>query len=372
MKKILCPACGGETKRNGKTSSGATRWRCKSCGASTTQRYDNSAKLFEAFADWLLAKKTQSEMGMSARTFRRQTSRFWTLWPLAPICDEVHHTVFVDGIWLGREVVVLIACTQGYVIGWHLARSENSQAWAALMARIAAPDVVVTDGGRGFEKARRIVWSRTRVQRCTFHAFCQVKRQTTTRPKLEAGVELYGIAKDLLHVGSLNEAAAWLASFSAWCTRWDSFLKEKTIIDGRAQFKHERLRRGRRGLEKLARAGTLFTYLDEELTKDGSIPATNNMIEGGVNRQLRVMLNEHRGMKLDRRVKAVFWWCYMHTECPLSPADILREMPTDESIAKIYQAASKSDQKDHVVDRWGSAIQWSDLHASGTYRVDYD
>lgn len=84
MKKILCPACGGETKRNGKTSSGATRWRCKSCGASTTQRYDNSSKLLKLFADWLLAKKTQSEMGMSARTFRRQTARFWKLWPLAP------------------------------------------------------------------------------------------------------------------------------------------------------------------------------------------------------------------------------------------------------------------------------------------------
>ena len=371
MKKILCPACGGETKRNGKTSSGATRWRCKSCGASTTQRYDNSSKLLKLFADWLLAKKTQSEMGMSARTFRRQTARFWKLWPLAPVCDEVHHVVFVDGIWLGREAVALIACTQEHVIGWHLARSENSQAWAALMARVAAPDVVVSDGGQGFEKARRAVWGRTRVQRCTFHAFCQVKRQTTTRPKPEAGVELYGIAKDLLHVGSLNEAAEWLASFSSWCARWEGFLKEKTIVEGKAVFKHERLRRARRGLEKLARAGNLFTYLDEELTRNGTVPATNNAIEGGVNRQLRVVLNEHRGMRLDRRIKAVFWWCYMRTERPLPFAEILREMPADESIAGLYQAANNN-RKDQVLSQWGSAVQWSDLHASCPYRIDYD
>ena len=65
MKKILCPACGGDTKRNGKTSSGATRWRCKACGASTTQRYDNEPKLLELFLRWLLSKKTQGEFGMS-------------------------------------------------------------------------------------------------------------------------------------------------------------------------------------------------------------------------------------------------------------------------------------------------------------------
>ncbi len=310
-------------------------------------------------------------MKMSARTFRRLTSRFWELWPVPSVCDEVHHVVFVDGIWLGRDVVILIACTKDYVIGWHLARSEHSQAWSALMARIAPPDVVVSDGGNGFEKARRAIWPRTHVQRCTFHAFCQVKRQTTTRPKLQAGVELYGIAKDLLHVNDLNGAAEWLASFSNWCTRWDEFLKEKTVVDGRIQFKHERLRRARRGLEKLARAGTLFTYLEEDLTQEGFIPATNNMIEGGVNAQLRIVLKEHRGLRLDRRIKAVFWWCYMHTECPLAPANILREMPTDATITQLYQAASNTNHKDEVVAQWGGAIQWSDLHMSRPYRIDY-
>lgn len=372
MKTTKCPACGGDMKRNGKTSAGVTRWRCKSCGASTTQRYDRTPKALELFLAWLLSKRTQAEFDMPARTFRYLTSRFWGIWPVAPICDEVHHIVHVDGIWLGRAAVILIACTEDYVIGWHLARSEHSQAWAALMVRIAPPAVVITDGGNGFEKARRVVWPATRVQRCTFHAFEQVKRQTTTRPKLEAGVELYGIAKDLLHVNSLDEAAVWLVSFSSWCTRWDNFLKEKTIVDGAVRFKHERLRKARRGLEKLARQGTLFTYLDEELIKQGLVPATNNRIEGGVNRQLRVVLNEHRGLRIDRRIKAVFWWCYMRTECPLSPADIIREMPTDATIAELYRMTADTDQKDQAIAQWGTAIRWSELHSGGPYRIDYD
>ena len=216
MKKIICPACGGETKRNGHTSSGRTRWRCKSCGASTTQSYDNTAKLMKLFLGWLLSKHSQEELGMPAKTFRHLTSRLWSLWPILPICDEVHHVVYMDGLWIGRRAVLLIACTDDFVIGCHLARSENSRDWGCLMARIAAPDVLVCDGSGGIEKARRERWPETRVQRCVFHAFEQVKRCTTTRPKLQAGVELYGIAKDLLHVADQDGAARWLVSFSDW------------------------------------------------------------------------------------------------------------------------------------------------------------
>lgn len=102
MKTVKCPACGGKTKRNGKTKAGAQRWRCTSCGASTTQRYSSKASMLALFLDWLLSKRTQAQMGMPARTFRSLTSEFWSLWPTAPPCDEIHHVVHVDGIWLKR------------------------------------------------------------------------------------------------------------------------------------------------------------------------------------------------------------------------------------------------------------------------------
>lgn len=35
-KSRACPICGSEMRRNGKTRSGTQRWRCKSCGASST------------------------------------------------------------------------------------------------------------------------------------------------------------------------------------------------------------------------------------------------------------------------------------------------------------------------------------------------
>ena len=117
------------------------------------------------FLSWLLGGGTQLGMPGQGRTFRRKTSRFWEIWPMPPVVEERHRVVFVDGIYLTRKIVVLIACTEQHVLGWYLARSENSRAYRALMRRIAPPLLVVTDGGDGFEKARRAEWPDTKVQK---------------------------------------------------------------------------------------------------------------------------------------------------------------------------------------------------------------
>lgn len=135
---------------------------------------------------------------------------------MPPKVESPRRVVFVDGIHLGRKAVVLIASDEGHALGWHLCRSENSRAWAALMSRVAAPEVVVSDGGDGFQKALRKTWPGTRHQRCVFHAFCQVRRYTTSRPRTQAGAELYGLARALLAVTTLREADGWVQSLLAW------------------------------------------------------------------------------------------------------------------------------------------------------------
>ena len=121
------------------------------------------------------------------RSFRRLASRFWPIWPMPDVVDEAHRVVYVDGIYLARDVVVLVACSDAHVLSWYLARAETSRAWKALLSRIAPPDMVVTDGGSGFAKAAAERWPGTKVQRCLFHVFSQVRRCTTSRPKLQAG-----------------------------------------------------------------------------------------------------------------------------------------------------------------------------------------
>ncbi len=120
MKSMRCPSCGGAMKRNGTTTAGTQRWRCKGCGASAVKHYDADARLLSLFTGWLLSKRMQAQMGMPARTFREKTARFWGIWPVCPVCDEVHHVVHVYGIWLKRKCVLLIALADGCVVGWHL------------------------------------------------------------------------------------------------------------------------------------------------------------------------------------------------------------------------------------------------------------
>lgn len=372
MQAKTCSICGASMKRNGKTSSGAQRWRCKSCNASNVHRIDSTAKDLERFLKWLFSRERHSDMPGGGRTFRRKTRRFWKLWPLPPETGEICRVVFVDGIYLSKQIVVLIAHSGDFVIGWHLARSENSRSWAALLSKVTPPEVVVCDGGTGFEKARKKVWPNTRVQRCTFHAFCQVKRCTTSRPRLSAGVELYGLAKDLLSIKTLHQADLWVERLLNWCDFWNEFLEEKSQEDNKLVYTHERLRKARRGLVSLVNAGTLFTYLDPDLCKEGPLPAMNNMIEGGVNAQLRALMRDHRGLSDLRRIKAIFWWCYMHTEYPMTAAEILREMPTDDDIELLRDIYGIKINENIGPEKWGTGIVWEEFHHRTRWPYEFD
>jgi hypothetical protein len=366
MKNKKCPSCGQPMKRNGKTSAGTQRWRCKSCGASATHSNDTAARELEAFLGWLLGKGSQLDMPGQGRTFRRLAAKFWRIWPMPEPDGEVHRVVYVDGIHLARDVVVLIACSDDHVLSWYLARSESVRAWRALLSRVAPPAVVVADGGAGFATAVAEEWPRTRVQRCLFHAFRQVKRQTTARPRLQAGIELYGLAKELMRIEDLRQAERWVERYMQWNAFWCDFLEERTVVDGRREYARARLRTARSGLNSLVSKGVLFTYLDPELARQGPLPRTNNRIEGGVNAQLRAVLRNHRGMSLVRRIKAVFWWCYMHTECPLPAAEMLRSMPTDEDIDLLYELYASGPRRDDGPS-WGEAPVWQELHHQTPY-----
>lgn len=284
------------------------------------------------------------------------------------LCRLKLRVVYVDGIYLSRKACILICCNERYVLGWYLCRYENSRAWEALMQRIAAPAIVVSDGGPGFRKALKRVWPKAKLQRCTFHAFLQVKRYTTSRPKTIAGIEMYMIAKDLLMIKDMEQAGHWVTRLINWRIKHKTFLSEMTRDEkGKLRPMHERLLKAERSLARLVRQNTLFTYLDESLSYGEELPSTNNRIEGGINAQLRTMLRNHRGMSIERRIKAVFWWCYFHSPKPLSASEILKVMPTDRSISKLYKAMNERAKLEDSIPTWGDAIVWSELHKSDSF-----
>lgn len=308
------------------------------------------------------------------RTFRRKTKQFWDIRPLPPRIEQKNEVVYVDGIYMGRKACILICCNDKYVLEWYLCRYEHSGAWKALMSRISEPKMVVSDGGSGFAKALKKTWPNAKHQRCIFHVFNQVKRYTTSKPKTAAGTELYVLAKDLFHLKAEEEKEKWVSRFIEWMKKYNKFLSQLTYDeDGNSRPTHERLLKAQRAINKLLKEGTMFTYLDEELRREiDKIPSTNNQIEGGINSRLREMLRTHRGLSVERRIKAAFWWCYMHTLEPLAAAELLKIMPTDKSIADIYRKMTKQEKLSGEIPDWGDAIVWSEFHRSSEYPSYWD
>lgn len=373
MKQVNCPICGSKCIKYGKTKAGSVRWFCKNCKTAYSPQINNDAKTLQLFLKWLFGKQTQEEMAGEGRTFRRKTAKFWNIWPMPPKIEEARDVVFMDGIYLARKCCVLICCDEKHVLGWYLCRYEHAGAWMALMRRIAEPRVVVSDGGTGFIKALKKTWPNTKHQRCVFHAYCQVKRYVTSRPNTMAGIELYSLSRDLLEVKTREESERWIDRFISWMKRYQKFLSEMTTDEhGNSRPTHERVLKAARSLIKLIRENPLFTYLDEELTADFKVPSMNNRIEGGVNAQLRAMLRNHRGLSIERRIKAVYWWCYEHSPEPLSASELLKIMPTDQSIADIYERINRKNKVDKSIPTWGDAIVWSDLHKVDKTFVNWD
>lgn len=95
--------------------------------------------------------------------------------------------VFIDGIWLHRDWVLLIARGTAGVIGWQWAAGESTAAYRALLSPIPAPRVTTTDGAPGALKAIATTWPDTKVQRCLIHVRRDTVRDLTLHPRTAQG-----------------------------------------------------------------------------------------------------------------------------------------------------------------------------------------
>ena len=182
------------------------------------------------------------------------------------------------------------------------------------------------------------------------------------------GRNLLGIANRLKDANDTEKAAKWLADYAQWCAKWQGFLAKFTFKDGKKQYVHRQLRKAHHGLNALVREGTLFTFIEIEQQRGGKWPSTNNAIES-VNARLREMLRFHRGLPLMHRIKAIMWWCYMHSESPLPAAEILRVMPTDDEVKGLFADASDNrESDDDTPSRYGTGIDWNEFHMPTEYR----
>jgi len=327
-----CPTCRTRLQKRGLTKAGTQRWLCPRCAKSATKpRADlRRALTLERFVRWLLGKQSQVELPSRStdRTWRNQTSWCWGISPRPDLTGEVYPTVLLDGIRVGSQVN-LIARTAGSVIDWHWAVWETSYSWEELLSKLPAPTVVVCDGQKGVLLAIARVWPKTRIQRCIFHVWQNIRTKLSLHPQTEAGRELLSLVKELLKgIYTKEEALIWQAKLMAWGEHYDSLIRERTYAPALRPSKHQwwythgRLRSAYKQLDKLLKDNQLFTYLETDLTTE-PIPRTTNYVEGGINSQLRTKLKLHRGMSEQHQRRLVDWYLYSRTNDPKPPRNFL-------------------------------------------------
>lgn len=302
-----CLLCNTLLVKNGRTAAGTQRWKCPNCGASSIRKRGDVARRHQLtrFLTWLTRKHSQTDLGgaSAARQFRRDTAWCWEITPRLGPVTTTHHTILVDGIYIGSWCLLIAVTEQLQVLAWQWCARESTAAWAALPARIPAPTVVVCDGGQGIAAALRQEWPATRVQRCIFHVRMNLRRHLTLHPRTEAGKHLLQIGRALSEVTTIEDAIEWQKLLNVWWQAYGRVTKERTRYrDGTWGYTHDRLRKAWNLLHLLNRKNLLFTYLECGNAK------TTSPLEGGINNGIRTLLRNHRGMSEAHMKRAAEWF----------------------------------------------------------------
>lgn len=227
-----CALCHTNLVKNGKHPSGTQRWRCPTCGASSTRKRADLSRKFQLqqFLTWLTSKQSQTELGgnAAARKFRRTTAWCWNIEPRIGPVTTAHHTILVDGIYIGSWCLLIAVTESLQVLAWQWCARESTAAWTALLSRIPAPRVVVCDGGAGIASALKQEWPHTKVQRCIFHVRMNLRRHLTLHPRTEAGRHLAQIGRALSEVTSIEDAIEWQKLLEVWWQAYGHLTRERT------------------------------------------------------------------------------------------------------------------------------------------------
>lgn len=207
--------------------------------------------------------------------------------------------VIIDTTYFGRGVGIMFfmdSYTNEVLLRYHVKYETNilyKQGIELLKRRGFEIEAIICDGRKGLTE----LYNDVPIQLCQFHQIQAVTRYLTKNPQLEAGKELYSLAKSLTTISK----ASFIKRLSDWKEKWNDFLQEKTTLQPSQKqvFTHRRLRSAYYSLKR--NSNWLFTY---ESKKELNIPNTTNAIEGLFSHMKRCLRN-HNGLSDNNKDKII-------------------------------------------------------------------
>ena len=133
---------------------------------------------------------------------------------------------------------------------------------------------------------------------CHFHQEAILKRYLTSRPKLEASIELLKLCRRT----PTSTQSTFTDALSQWYAKHKTFLEEKNInpTTEKSVSTHAKLVAAYRSLS--SNLPYLFTYKNY---KEFRMPNTTNTLDGGVFSQLKKLIKLYQGLAKKRKVKLI-------------------------------------------------------------------
>jgi len=276
------------------------RYLCTACGTSSSSERRVKRLTDALWDEFVMGKRTKKLLGADIHRSSRTVTK---LLDTIEVPEKVHRprpvVLVVDATFFGREYGALVArdpnerenlhvheMRHETKLEYQLVRSDLEEKGYALLA-------VVLDGRRGIPR----VFGDIPVQICHFHQWKIVKKYLTTRPKLDSHKALLAIAR-VIAKSTEADMRDMLARFEK---EYRADLNEKRICThcGKPVYAHRKLRSAYRSL--ITNLPFLYTY---QKYPDLKIPNTTNSLDG-LWSALKMHVNAHRGLRLDRRFKVI-------------------------------------------------------------------
>lgn len=247
-----------------------------------------------------MGKRTKKLLGSDIRRSPRTVTK---LLDMVEVPLKVHRprcvVVVIDATFFGREYGVLVARNPSDHENLHAHEMRHK---TKLEYQLVRDDLegkgytlvaVVLDGRRGIPR----VFDGIPVQICQYHQWQIMKKYLTTRPKLESHKALLAIAR--LIAKSTEAKMKSLIDEFARDFQSDLDLKHICSCCGKPKYVHRKLRSAYRSIT--TNLPFLYTY---QKYPDLHIPNTTNSLDG-LWSALKMHVNAHRGLRLDRRFKVI-------------------------------------------------------------------
>ena len=201
------------------------RYLCKNCGSSFTgKRHISKEQIWDLYQSGLSQAKIAEALGVSPSTIKRRLQEVSVDFKTPILSEGVVH---IDATYWGRTQGLIVALDDksGCVLYREWISHESKVDYATALRKIGEGGykilAVVTDGGVGLDVALK----HFPTQMCQYHFIAIIRRKLTLRPKLPASQELLALA---MSVGKMSRIT-FCSQLKKWESKWDTFLKEKTI-----------------------------------------------------------------------------------------------------------------------------------------------